>query len=137
MSLPRPVCVRATWLFLLVLIVVLAAATPSRADIGVIVLEPVSALGFFTRVGHAGTYFSNICQDGSPVKMRVCLPGEGGGVVSKYAPLSEHEDYDWAIVPFEEYMHGLASPRLAPLMRRRSCRAPSSDTTSVPCSPAH
>jgi len=88
MSLPRPVWVRATWVFLLVLIVALAAATPSRADIGVIVLEPVSALGFFTRVEHAGTYFSNICQDGSPVKMRLCLPGEGGGVVSKYAPLS-------------------------------------------------
>jgi hypothetical protein len=67
-----------------------------------IVLEPIRALGFFTRVGHAGTYLSNICPDGSPVRMRVCRPGESGGVVSKYAPLSEDEDYDWAIVPFEE-----------------------------------
>ena len=95
---------------------VLAMANPSRADIGVIVLEPIGALGFFTRVGHAGTYFSNICQDGSPIRMRLCLPGESGGVVSKYSPLSEHEDYDWAIVPFEEYMHGLASPDLAPMI---------------------
>ena len=95
---------------------VLASASPSRADIGVIVLEPVGALGFFTRVGHAGTYFSNICQDGSPVRMRLCLPGESGGVVSKYSPLSEHEDYDWAIVPFEEFMHGLASADFAPMV---------------------
>ena len=96
---------------------VLATAGAARADIGVIVLEPISALGFFTRVGHAGTYLSNICQDGSPIKMRLCLPGESGGVVSKYAPLSEHEDYDWAIVPFEEYMH------LQPLPVRRATGA--------------
>ena len=107
---------RWRWLVLLGLGVVLATPAPSRADIGVIVLEPVGALGFFTRVGHAGTYFSNICPDGSPIRMRLCLPGESGGVVSKYSPLSEHEDYDWAIVPFEEYMHGLASPDFAPMI---------------------
>jgi hypothetical protein len=104
---------------LLVISFVLAAASPSRADIGVIVLEPISALGFFTRVGHAGTYFSNICQDRSPVKMRLCLPGESGGVVSKYSPLSVNEDYDWAIVPFEEYMHGFGSPGFAPMIGTR------------------
>jgi hypothetical protein len=106
---------RWTWrVLLLIFSFVLAIPNPSRADVGVIVLEPISALGFFTRVGHAGTYFSNICQDGSPIKMRLCLPGERGGVVSKYAPLSEHED--WAIVPFEEYMHGFASPDFAPMI---------------------
>jgi hypothetical protein len=51
----------------------------SRADTGVIVLEPIGALGFFTRVGHAGTYFPNICQDGSPIRMRLCVPGEIAG----------------------------------------------------------
>jgi hypothetical protein len=108
---------RWTWCaVLLVLTVVLATPTPSRADIGIVVLEPIGALGFFTRVGHAGTYFSNICQDGTPIRMRLCLPGESGGVVSKYSPLSQHEDYDWAIVPFEEYMHGLASADLAPMI---------------------
>ena len=101
---------------LLALSVVLALASPVRADIGVIVAEPVSALGFFTRVGHVGTYLSNICPDGSPIKMRVCLPGESGGVVIRSSTLSENEDYDWAIVPFEEYMHGFASPDLAPLI---------------------
>ncbi len=95
---------------LLVISFVLAAASQARADIGVIVLEPVSALGFFTRVGHAGTYFSNICPDGSPIRMRVCGPGESGGVVIRSSRLSENEDYDWAIVPFEEYLHGFGSP---------------------------
>jgi len=101
---------------LLVLVCVLAAATPGRAEIGLVVEEPVGALGFFTRVGHAGTYLSNICPDGSPVRMRLCGPGGRGGVVSKYSPFSEQEDYDWAIVPVEQYLHGFESPDLAPLI---------------------
>jgi hypothetical protein len=103
-------------LFLLVISVLVLTTSPSRGEVGIIVLEPVGPLGFFTRVGHAGTYFSNICPDGSPVRMRLCGPGEHGGVVSKYAPLSERENYDWAIVPFEEYLHGFATPELAPII---------------------
>ena len=101
---------------LLAFSVVLAIANPVRADIGVIVAEPVSALGFFTRVGHVGTYLSRICPDGSPIRMRACRPGESGGVVIRSAAFSQNEDYDWAIVPFEEYLHGFASPDLAPLI---------------------
>ena len=55
----------ATQQLLFAFSVVLAIANPVRADIGVIVAEPVSALGFFTRVGHVGTYLSRICPDGS------------------------------------------------------------------------
>lgn len=47
--------------------------------------------------------------------MRQCGPGEHGGVISKYSPFSEYEDYDWAIMPFEEYMHGFEAPDRAPL----------------------
>jgi hypothetical protein len=104
---------------LLVAGLVLATASAAGADIGVIVHEPVSALGFFTRVGHAATYLSNICPDGSPIKMRLCRPGEGGGVVIRSSALSENEDYDWAIVPFEEYMHGFGSLDRAPLLATR------------------
>lgn len=100
----------------LVIVLLVVAAAPCRADVGVIVLEPIGPLGFFTRVGHAGTYLSNICPDGSPVRMRLCGPGEGGGVVSKYSPFSERENYDWAIMPIEEYLHGFESPDLAPLI---------------------
>jgi hypothetical protein len=101
---------------LLVLGVVLGTADTSRADIGVLVLEPVSALGLFTRVGHAGVYLSNICPDGSPVRMRLCRSGEHGSVLSKYSPLSDNEDYDWAIVPFDVFLHGVTVPALAPMI---------------------
>ena len=107
---------------LLVVSLVLVAASPSRGEVGAVVLEPFGALGFFTRVGHAGTYFSNICPDGSPVKMRLCRPGEHGGVVSKYFPLSEYEDYDWAIVPFDEFMHGFEASERAPLIGTHGLR---------------
>jgi len=100
---------------LLVLSLVFVSAAPARAEIGLIVQEPIGALGFFTRVGHTGVYLSDICPDGSPVRMRLCAPGERGGVLSKYSLFSEYEDYDWAIMPFDEYMHGFGSPDLAPL----------------------
>ena len=107
-ALTRSGCVMSTTpRRLLALSVVPAMASPVHADIGVIVAEPVSALGFFTRVGHVGTYLSNICPDGSPIRMRVCRPGESGGVVIRSSTLSENEDFDWAIVPFEEQAKGI------------------------------
>ena len=50
-------------------------------------------------------------------------PGEGGGVVSKYSPLSQNEDYDWAIVPLEEYLHGFGSPDFAPMIGTRKLQS--------------
>lgn len=103
-------------LLFLALLATLVSAAPSSADIGVIILEPSKTLGFLTRAGHAATYLSNICPDGSPVRMRLCHAGEHGGVVSKYTPISENGDYDWAIVPFEQFLNGFESEDLAPLI---------------------
>ena len=101
--------------FLLFAIFILCAR-PSSADIGVVILEPIKTLGYVTRAGHAATYLSNICPDGSPVRMRLCREGERGGVVSKYTPISVNGDYDWAIVPFEEFLNGTSSRELAPII---------------------
>ena len=79
------------------------------------VLDAVGPIGFLTRSGHNAIYLSNVCPDRSPVTLRLCHPGERGGVVSKYTPISENEDYDWAIVPFEQFLNGFESPELAPL----------------------
>lgn len=91
-------------------------ARDSAADIGVVVLEPINALGFFTRAGHAGTYLSNICPDGSPIRMRLCRPGERGGVLAKYSSMSRETDYDWAIVSLEQFLHGVDVPDQVPLI---------------------
>ena len=126
-----------TPLRLVALSLMLAIASPVGADIGVIVAEPVSALGFFTRVGHVATYLSNVCPDASPIRMRVCRAGERGGVVIRSSRLSENENYDWAIVSFEQYLHGFASADLAPLIGTRQLqRALESDAFDDVFSPA-
>jgi hypothetical protein len=95
----------------LVLAVILAPAHDSGADIGVVILEPIKALGFFTRVGYAGTFLSNICPDGSPIRVRLCRTGEREGVVSKYSSISEHDDYDWRVFTlFRQARSSLAAP---------------------------
>ncbi len=68
---------------LLALSLVFASAAPARAEIGLIVQEPIGALGFFTRVGHTGVYLSDICPDGSPVRMRPCIHTGRPGTSSK------------------------------------------------------
>lgn len=103
-------------MFVLALALGLLQSTASYADIGFLLLQPIKTLGFLTRAGHAATYLSNICPDGSPVRMRLCHAGEHGGVVSKYTPISETGDYDWAIVPFEVFLNGIESADLAPIV---------------------
>ena len=95
---------------------ILGWANQAFADVGIMVLEPVGTIGFLTRAGHSAIYLSNVCPDRSPVTLRLCHAGERGGVISKYTPISENEDYDWAIVPFEQFLTGFDSPSLAPLI---------------------
>jgi hypothetical protein len=111
----------------------LSSAGPCRADIGIIVHEPIGPLGFFTRAGHVSTDLSSIGSDGSAVKMRRCRAGEHRGVVSKYTPFSEHEDYDWAIMPFEEYVHGFGDENLAPLIAAPGLQPASRATRRAAC----
>jgi hypothetical protein len=56
----------------------------------------------------------------------VSLAGESGGGVIRCSTPSKNEDYDWAIVwaivPFEEYLLGFASPDPAALGGTRKRR---------------
>jgi len=87
------------------------------------VLEPVGVIGLLTRAGHSAIYLSNVCPDRSPITLRLCHAGERGGVVSKYTPISENEDYDWAIVPLDQFLNGFESQALAPLIGSRQLAA--------------
>jgi hypothetical protein len=101
--------------FFLLFGVFLLLTRAAFADIGIVVLEPITGMGYVTRAGQAATYLSNICPDGSPLRMRLCRPGEHGGVVSKHAS-SRGAGFDWAIVPFDEFLNGVAAPELAPIV---------------------
>jgi len=87
----------------------------ARADVGVILNETLNeSVARVTGSGHTSVYFSRICPD-SPVKLRLCRPGENGSVMSNYINLGEDERYEWNIAPFNLYVYGVEDPADRPL----------------------
>ena len=103
------------------LLVVLAAA-PSRADVGVVLNESLdTSIARITGAGHSAVYLSRICPE-SPVKMRLCRPGEQGSVISNYTTLGEKEPFEWNITPLSMYLYGVARPDSRPLFASRKIK---------------
>ncbi len=101
-----------------------AAVTSAFADAGVILNESLdTSVARITGSGHSAVYLSNICPDGSPVKMRLCRPGEQGSVLSNYTTLGEDQPYEWNIVPLSIYLYGVEDPRDRPLVSSREIKA--------------
>lgn len=73
--------------------------------------EPYGKLGFFTATGHAAVYLSGVCAE-SPVKLRPCLPGETGVVISRYDGVGR---YDWVAIPLIPYLYAVERPEDVPL----------------------
>ena len=67
-----------------------------------------------TGTGHTAVYFSNICPD-SPVKLRLCRPGELGSVMSTYINIGEDQSYEWNVVPLSVYLYGVEDPENRPI----------------------
>jgi hypothetical protein len=89
------------------------------ADIEILVLEKEGKGGQFFGAGHAAIHFERICNDNSPVKMRLCQPGERGSVFHRYLRLSS-ENYDWLVVPYDNYLYGTDRADQAPLFATKS-----------------
>ena len=100
------------------------AAGSAFADAGVVLNESLdTSVARITGSGHSAVYLSNICPDGSPVKMRLCRPGEQGSVLSNYTTLGEDQPYEWNIVPLSIYLYGVEDPRDRPLVSSREIKA--------------
>jgi hypothetical protein len=120
-NLPAP---RALALFALVVVLSCATAPCSFADAGVILNESLdTSVARITGSGHSAVYLSNICPDGSPVKMRLCRPGEQGSVISNYTTLGEDQPYEWNIIPLSVYLYGVEDPQDRPLASSRAIKA--------------
>jgi hypothetical protein len=102
-----------------------ATLTPAaRADAGVVLNESLdTSVARITGSGHSAVYLSRICPDNSPVKMRLCLPGEEGSVVSNYTTLGEDKPYEWNIVPLSVYLYGVEDPGTRPLISSKAIKA--------------
>src|ERR1700746_1170547 len=94
------------------LVLVSACACLPRASSATLLLEePYGKLGFFSATGHVAVYLSGVCAE-SPLKLRPCVPGEIGGVISRYDGVGK---YDWVAVPLIPYLYAVDRPEDVPL----------------------
>ena len=108
---------RRSWVHVLALLMCLAMMSASRAGAAVAVLleQPYGELGAFNPTGHTALYFDHICAE-TPVRLRPCLPGEPGAVISRYDGI---ETLDWVAIPLVPYLYAVASPaEIPPYMDR-------------------
>jgi hypothetical protein len=93
----------------------LALGPRAGASVGVVLNESLhESLDRITGTGHTAVYFSNICPE-SPVKLRLCGPGEFGSVMSVYINIGEDQSYGWNIVPLSIYLYGVEDPAKRPI----------------------
>ncbi len=88
----------------------LATASALHASVALLVEEPYGAFGHMNPTGHAAIYFSNICAE-SPIRLRACLPGEDGVVISRYRAIG---GYDWIAIPLIPYLYAVEEPDQLP-----------------------
>jgi hypothetical protein len=92
-------------------------------DVGVVLNESLdSSVEWVTGSGHTSVYFSRICAE-SPVKLRLCRPGEVGSVMSNYINLGEDQRFEWNIVPFSVYVYGVPDARNRPIFGSEKIKA--------------
>jgi hypothetical protein len=114
---------------LIICVLVVAAAClllapRASADAGIVLNESLdTSVARITGSGHSAIYLSNICPDSSPVKMRLCRPGEQGSVLSNYTTLGEDQPYEWNIVPLSIYLYGVEDPSNRPLVSSKAIKA--------------
>jgi hypothetical protein len=87
----------------------------ARGDVGLIMNESTGkGVSQLTSAGHSAIYLSNVCPD-SPVKLRLCRPGEQGSILSNYTNFGETSSYEWNIVPVSIFLYGVEDLADAPL----------------------
>lgn len=92
--------------------ILIACSSLASASATLFLEEPYGKLGFFTATGHAAVYLSGVCAE-TPVKLRPCLPGETGIVISRYDGV---RDYDWVAIPLIPYLYAVERPEDVPLL---------------------
>ena len=112
--------------------ILMLARQLARADVGLLLnakpnVHPELVKSEIVGAGHASVYLSRICP-ASPVKLRMCNPGELGSVIQNYADYKEDEPYEWNVVPLSVYLYGVddmtqrplfGSPELRKLLQER------------------
>jgi hypothetical protein len=89
----------------LLLLLVFLSGVKVRADVVLIVGDPINFLGHVSSTGHAALWVEDLCSD-DHVHMRWCQPDENGSVVSRYKGIN---GYDWLAMPPGPYIFAVDS----------------------------
>lgn len=101
--------------FLAPLLFFALSPTLARADVSLLLHEAlVGASGEAGSAGHISIYLSNICAD-SPIKLRLCRPGEQGVVITTYPNFGADRPYEWMATPLLPFLYGVEEERNIPL----------------------
>lgn len=96
--------------FFLGLGLVFAALPRSHAQAALLMENPDGVSRIFDPTGHEALYFARICA-ASPTRLRRCMPGESGVVISRYKGVG---GYDWLAVPLLPYLYATENPQMVP-----------------------
>lgn len=89
--------------FFWVAVFLFGALAGAHADAALLLEEPHGFRAKYNPTGHAAVYLTEICAD-SPTHLRLCKPGEGGVVISRYRKVS---GYDWLAIPLLPYLYAV------------------------------
>jgi hypothetical protein len=81
----------------------LGMAVGARASVTLLLEQPYGKLNIFLPEGHSAIYLDRVCA-ATPLKLRMCRPGEMGVVISRYNGVGNH---DWAAVPLIPYLYAV------------------------------
>jgi hypothetical protein len=96
---------------LLLLVYLFLLGVPEmRADAALLLEEPYGNFGAMNPTGHAAVYLSRICAE-TPTRLRRCIPGEVGVVLSRYHHIA---GYDWIAIPLIPYLYAVEQPNEVP-----------------------
>ncbi|MBV8674880.1 MAG: hypothetical protein JOZ33_15740, partial [Acidobacteriaceae bacterium] len=79
------------------------SARAEAREAALLLEEPFGRFGAMTPTGHAAVYLSDVCAQ-SPTKLRACMPGENGVVLSRYHHVG---GYDWLAIPLIPYLYAV------------------------------
>lgn len=101
---------RAIPIFVAVVALLSLTCAYSHAQAAMLMEEPYGFFGFLNPTGHDALYFERICAE-NPVKLRRCLPGELGAVITRYQGIAH---YDWLAVPLIPYLYSVETSSEVP-----------------------
>lgn len=95
----------------LVLALLIGRAVGARADVVLLMEDPVNFVGHVTSSGHAALWADHLCSE-DHMHMRLCRPGETGSVISRYPHLNA--GMDWLAIEPGPYLFAVDRPEAIP-----------------------